>query len=258
MIAATPSNSEEVAIRECVSVAELDASLQLQRDVFGFPELEVSPRRHLVVSREAGGWTLGAFDGETMVGFVHHMVGVRYGEVIGYSHMMAVSKEYQNRGVGAQLKWAQRERALSEGVKFIRWTWDPMQARNAHFNLNRLGVVVRAYADNFYGTNYSVAGNYDGADRGLDSDRLVAHWHLDSARVRAIAEGSMPDAVAIEREIAIPADWSGLVNKDVASARAEQLRVQHEFQVAFEEGLICTGFASDTERPRYLLTKRLG
>jgi predicted GNAT superfamily acetyltransferase len=244
-----------VEIRECVSVAEMDACLQLQREVFGFPELEVSPRRHLVVSREAGGWTLGAFIGDAMVGFVHHMVAVRGRELIGYSHMMAVSQTVQNHGIGARLKWAQRERALSEGVKFIRWTWDPMQARNAHLNLNRLGVVVRAYADNFYGTNYSVAGNYDGADRGLDSDRLIAHWHLDSERVRALADGEPLPTETIHREIAIPADWSDLVKADAAGARLEQLRVRQEFQSAFDEGLIGTGFTRENDAPRYLLTR---
>ncbi len=255
MAATVPANSSEVEIRECVSVAELDACLQLQRDVFGFPELEVSPRRHLVVSREAGGWTLGAFAGEGMVGFVQHMVGVRQREIIGYSHMMAVTRGYQNRGVGARLKWAQRERALSEGVNFIRWTWDPMQARNAHFNLNRLGVVVPKFADNFYGTNYSVAGNYDGADRGLDSDRLIAYWHLDSARVHAIADGKPLALGAVESEIMIPADWSGLVQRDPAAARQEQLRVRAEFQTAFDRGAVCTGFVRDGRRPRYVLTK---
>lgn len=254
-VATTPANSSEVEVRECISAADLDACLQLQRDVFGFPELEVSPRRHLVVSRQAGGWTLGAFAGEEMVGFVHHMVGVQDQQIIGYSHMMAVSAAVQNQGVGAQLKWAQRDRALAEGVNFIRWTWDPMQARNAHFNLNRLGVVVRSYADNFYGTNYSVAGNYDGADRGLDSDRLVAHWHLDSERVRATANGQRATAGAAEHEIAIPADWAGLIKNNVAGARAEQIRVRDEFQNAFAEGLTCTGFVRDANRPRYLLTK---
>jgi predicted GNAT superfamily acetyltransferase len=242
-----------VEIRECSTVAELDACLQLQRDVFHFPELEVSPRRHLVVSRESGGWTLGAFAGDEMVGFVHHLVGLRGREVIGYSHMMAVSQTVQNQGIGARLKWAQRERALNEGVKFIRWTWDPMQARNAHFNLNRLGVVVRSYAPNFYGTNYSVAGSYDGADRGIDSDRLFAEWALDSDRVQAHAKGAAPGPASIEREIAIPADWSGLVKSDVAVARAEQLRVRAEFEEAFSAGLICTGFVRDDRAPRYLM-----
>ena len=249
------ANSTSVEIRECSAMDDLEGCLRIQREVFGFPELEVSPRRHLVVAREAGGWTLGAFQGDRLVGFVNHLVGRRGNELIGYSHMMAVDAAAQNTGVGARLKFAQRDRALAEGVRFIRWTWDPMQARNAHFNLNRLGVVVRSYGDNFYGTNYSVAGSYDGTTTGLDSDRLFAEWELGSDRVKAAANGSLPTTRAVEREIVIPADWSNLVRRDVAAARDEQLRVRAEFQTAFAAGLVCTGFLRDAASPRYLLTK---
>src|SRR3954447_13243567 len=102
---------DAVEIRECVTVEEFDACVRLQREAFGLPDLELSPRRHLIVARSAGGFTLGAFDGERMVGFVLNQIGVRQSpetgaeETCGYSHMMAVAKEYQNRGVGARLKW---------------------------------------------------------------------------------------------------------------------------------------------------------
>src|SRR5213083_3322607 len=163
---------DDVIIRECTTIEELDNCVQLQRAVFGLPDLEISPRRHLIVSREAGGWTLAAFKEGELVGFVHHVAAVRGNEIFGYSHMMAVAAHFQNRGVGAQLKWAQRARALAEGRDFIKWTFEPLRARNAHFNLNRLGVVVRSYAVNFYGTDYSPnpAEKAAGA-AGMDSDR---------------------------------------------------------------------------------------
>src|SRR5918912_74714 len=164
-----------IEIRECATIEELDECVRLQREAFGLPEIELSPLRHLIVTRKAGGWTLGAFAGDRMVGFVHHLIAVRADdEITGYSHMMAVALDYQNKGVGARLKWAQRERALGEGRRLINWTWDPMQARNAHFNLNRLGVTVRAYAVNFYGTDYITLGQADleGKGLGIDSDRL--------------------------------------------------------------------------------------
>src|SRR6478609_8777202 len=120
----------DIVIRECVTIEELDNCVRLQREVFGLPDLEISPRRHLIVSRQAGGWTLGAFVAQRLVGFVHHLAAVRSdNEIFGYSHMMAVAKDYQNKGVGARLKWAQRARALQEGGEFIKWTWDPMQSR---------------------------------------------------------------------------------------------------------------------------------
>ena len=172
---------EETTIRECTTIEEFDGCLSLQREAFGLPDLELSPRRHLIVSRQAGGWTLGAFAADRLVGFVHTQVAVRGNEIFGYSHMMAVAKDYQNKGVGARLKWSQRERALREGRKLIKWTWDPMQARNAHFNLNRLGATVDTYTENFYGIDYSADASI--TDRiNLPSDRLFATWHLDSGK----------------------------------------------------------------------------
>lgn len=256
---------EDFLIRECTSLAELDNCVRLQREVFGLPDLEVSPQRHLIVSRHAGGWTLGAFvpgesaQADRLVGFVHHLAAVRGNDIFGYSHMMAVAVDYQNKGVGARLKWSQRERAIGEGRSRIKWTWDPMQARNAHFNLNRLGVTVSSYAENFYGTDYSATPELKrDAPRGIDSDRLFAEWQLHSSRVRALAVAGAPqDMLAIPSspalEIVIPADWTGLVRHDAAMARAEQLRVRQEFQDAFNGGLVAAGFARSTSQPRYLL-----
>jgi predicted GNAT superfamily acetyltransferase len=247
----------EIVVRDCTTMAEYDQCIALQREAFALPDLEISPRRHLIVTRRAGGWTLGAFVNDEMVGFVHHMIAVRgENEIIGYSHMMAVAKDYQNKGVGAKLKWAQRERALSEGRNFIKWTWDPMQARNAHFNLNRLGVIVRSYGVNFYGTDYITMPHGTDGSVHLDSDRLFADWQLDSRRVELLAEGrdtgtdSVPDAT-----IEIPPDWSSLMSNDPSAARREQLRVRAEFETAFRAGLICAGFARDKAHPRYLLYK---
>jgi predicted GNAT superfamily acetyltransferase len=244
---------EETTIRECTTIEEFDGCLSLQREAFGLPDLELSPRRHLIVSRQAGGWTLGAFAADRLVGFVHTMAAMRGNEFFGYSHMMAVAKDYQNKGVGARLKWAQRERALREGRKLIKWTWDPMQARNAHFNLNRLGATVSTYTENFYGIDYGADASI--TDRiNLPSDRLFATWQLDSERVRALANGS---AVAFAGEpaasVAIPSQWSTLVKSDPKRALAEQSRVREEFKNAFARGLVCAGFERGEEQSRYLL-----
>ncbi len=246
---------DDIKIRECRTIEELDRCVKLQRDVFGLPDLEISPRRHLVVSRQAGGWTLGAFSAAgRLTGFVHHLIAVRGAdEIVGYSHMMAIDREYQNQGIGARLKWAQRERALAEGRRFIKWTWDPLQSRNAHFNLNRLGVVVRGYAENFYGTDYGSDPAQEEA-KGLDSDRLFANWELDSRRVSERAKGGVSETPPhAKATVEIPADWSALVKTDLKRARAEQLRVRADFQEAFAAGLLCAGFERGADRPRYLL-----
>lgn len=255
----------DILIRECVSLDELDSCILLQREVFGLPDLEISPQRHLIVSRQAGGWTLGAFvsgensEDERLLGFVHHLAAVRGDEIFGYSHMMAVATDYQNKGVGARLKWSQRDRAIQEGRKRIKWTWDPMQARNAHFNLNRLGVTVSGYAENFYGTDYlTTPALRSGEQRGLDSDRLFADWQLGSRRVAVLSQdGASPEASAVpgppEAGIVIPAEWSKLVKENPLQAREEQLRVRDEFQKAFAKGLIAAGFERSPTAPRYLL-----
>ena len=244
---------EETTIRECTTIEEFDGCLSLQREAFGLPDLELSPRRHLIVSRHAGGWTLGAFVADRMVGFVHTMAAVHSNEISGYSHMMAVAKDYQNKGVGARLKWAQRERALRAGWKLLKWTWDPMQSRNAHFNLNRLGATVDTYAENFYGIDYSADALI--TDRiGLQSDRLFATWRLDSERVSALAsESAGPFAETPIGSVSIPAQWNALVKNDPKRALAEQARVREEFKKAFENGLICAGLERGEEQSRYLL-----
>jgi predicted GNAT superfamily acetyltransferase len=251
--------SDEIVIRECTTVEEFDACVRVQREAFGLPDLELSPRRHLIVARSAGGWTLGAFAGERTVGFVLNQIAVWRDrnsgaeQTIGYSHMMAVAKDFQNRGVGARLKWAQRERALSEGRRFIRWTWDPVQSRNAHFNLNRLGVVVRHYTENYYGTDYSAVTGRFAEPLGIDSDRLVAEWALDSARVEAFAQGRTPEPLGKPAaSVQIPSNWATLVREDPEAARRELLRVRVEFQTAFAAGLVCAGFNRDPACPRYL------
>ena len=246
----------EIIIRECTSIEDFDTCISLQREAFGLPDLEISPRRHLIVSRQAGGWTLGAFAGERMVGFVHHLAAVKNNsEVFGYSHMMAVAKDYQNKGVGAQLKWAQRERSLSEGRAYIKWTWDPMQARNAHFNLNRLGVIVDTYADNFYGTDYNSDPDQTAEEKpGLQSDRLFGNWYLNSPRVEALSRGEAQDiGPSRAGAIKIPAEWSRLIREDLPRARVEQVRVRSEFKQAFAEGLICAGFERGDKESSYLL-----
>ncbi len=240
-----------IIIRECQTIKDFDECVSLQREAFNLPDLEISPRRHLIVSQQAGGWTLGAFANEQMIGFVHHLVARRKDEIIGYSHMMAIAASQQNRGIGAQLKWAQRERALAEEVKFIKWTWDPMQSRNAHFNLNRLGAVVRSYAVNFYGTDYPH--HREENNSGIESDRLFAEWQLDAPRVQNLARGEKVLSFGkAEASVRIPANWRQLIENDLSTAQAEQQRVRAEFAAAFADNLICAAFERDDAHPQYL------
>jgi predicted GNAT superfamily acetyltransferase len=241
----------EIQLRECTTLDDLAACVELQRDVFALPEIEISPVRHFVVTKNAGGFSLGAFRGEDLVGFVLSVPAFLRGEKAFYSHMTAVRVDFQGSGIGARLKWAQRTRALELGVKFIKWTFEPVKARNAFFNLEKLGAIVTEYHENFYGTDYSTAPE---AKIGLASDRLFAEWHLESEKVVTLAEGkTFSNGGAPAALIVVPADWSDLVKRDAAAALAEQLRIREEFNTAFAAGMVGRGFARGEDRPYYVL-----
>ncbi len=243
----------EIEIRECASVEELTQCVALQREVFALPEIEISPVRHLIVTRQAGGFTLGAFAAGKLAGFVLSVAAFVGNEKFFYSHMTAVKKDFQSSGIGAQLKWAQRARALEKGVNYIKWTFQPVQARNAFFNLEKLGAIVRRYEPNFYGTDYLTSRDQT-KQVGLDSDRLFAEWRLDSEKVERLAKGEQffePDKSA--REIEIPSDWNLLVKENPERAVAEQQRVKEEFQAAFGDRLIGRRFERSETNPKYLL-----
>jgi predicted GNAT superfamily acetyltransferase len=242
----------DINIRECTTIEELTGCIALQREVFALPEIEISPVRHFIVTRNAGGFTLGAFSGDELIGFVLSVPAYLRGQRAFYSHMTAVRSSFQGTGIGARLKWAQRERSLNEGVQFIKWTFEPIKARNAFFNLEKLGAVVREYQENFYGIDYATAP--DESKVGLASDRLFAEWELESEKVKALAIGKpFHDERSPARSIAVPNEWYRLVAADAANALSVQLRIRSEFRSAFDDGLICRGFDRNEAEPKYLL-----
>ena len=248
------SMTDKIQIRECTTLDELSACVDLQREVFALPEIEISPVRHFVVTRNAGGFTLGAYAGSELVGFVLSVPAFLRGEKAFYSHMTAVRAGFQGSGIGARLKWGQRDRALRLGVRCIKWTFEPVKARNAFFNLEKLGAIVTEYEENFYGVDYSTSPELK---IGLASDRLFAEWHLESDKVVALSNGEeFSSSTEPVRQILIAADWNGLVTSDPNAALAEQLRVRAEFRSAFAEKLIGRGFVRDAESPSYLLYAR--
>lgn len=243
----------EINIRECATLDELAKCVELQREVFALPEVELSPVRHFVVTKNAGGFALGAFSKGDLVGFVLSVPAFLRGERAFYSHMTAVKSAFQSSGVGARLKWAQRELALQLGVKFVKWTFEPAKARNAYFNLEKLGAIVTEYQPNFYGTDYSVGEGF-GEMLGLDSDRLFAEWRLDSAKVCALAAGErFTQGRTADAEIVIPPNWQEIVATDPESAKRELARIRTEFQTAFSAGLFGRGFSRSETEPKYIL-----
>jgi predicted GNAT superfamily acetyltransferase len=243
----------DIQIRECTTLAELADCVDLQREVFALPEIEISPVRHFVVTKNAGGFILGAYDAHTLVGFVLSVPAFLRGEKAFYSHMTAVKATHQSFGIGGKLKWAQRVRSLELGVEYVKWTFEPWKARNAYFNLEKLGAKITEYQPNFYGIDYSTAST-GGVPIGLASDRLFAEWHLGSEKVNALAAGQdFRESREPARTIDVTPDWAALVAADPAKAIEEQARLKTEFEDAFAAGLVAEGFVRNPEHPKYLL-----
>jgi predicted GNAT superfamily acetyltransferase len=178
-------------IRPLTTIEECQQVVRLEKAVWGYTDAEdVVPSPILIVSIKRGGILLGAFDdaGE-MKGFVYSMASLKAGRPAQWSHMLGVASDARDRGLGAALKLAQRTQTLAMGLDLIEWTYDPLQAMNAHLNFTKLGVVVEEYEENIYGESSSVL------HRGSPTDRFVAEWNIATPHVeRRIAAIGKPIA----------------------------------------------------------------
>ena len=188
-----------IVVRKCQALEEFQLCLALQKEIWQEADLEIEPVTAFVVAANTGGQVLGAFDGDRLAGFTLAVVGLRDGVPYLHSHMTGVHSDYRDRGVGRALKLFQRDEALSRNIRLICWTFDPLEFRNAYFNLNRLGAICRTYLPNFYGVTTSPL------HRGMATDRLLAEWQLDSPRVDAAVAGIAPPAPQYSVAVDLPA-----------------------------------------------------
>lgn len=238
---------QSIVIRPLEEVEEMSIGVDLQRQVWGYSEIDTVPDQMFIVARESGGQVLGAFHEDRAIGFALAFVGVHRGRIHLHSHMVGVLPEYQNRGVGRMLKLAQREDAISRGIDLIEWTFDPLQLKNAHFNLMRLGAIVRRYNPNFYGRTSSPL------HAGLPTDRLVAEWWVRSARVQDLLDGKPPKAGQDRVRISIPAAIRQIASSDPTEAERIQLGVRTQFERHIAEGRVAVGFELDEQQGSYVL-----
>jgi predicted GNAT superfamily acetyltransferase len=238
-----------IEIRPLKGLDELNEAVRLQKEIWGFADIELLPLRLFVVAQKVGGQTLGAFDGGRMVGFLLAIPGLKQGTMYLHSHMMGVLPEYRDLGIGRRLKLAQRQEALSRGIRLIEWTFDPLELKNAFFNIERLGAIVRRYVRNQYGTTSSPLHG------GLPTDRCVAEWHLDSPRVEAAVAGSRPPRGEVLERIIIPADIAEIRASDPEKARAIQAEASDRFEEFFGRGLTVIGFEKQPDAGVYQLGK---
>lgn len=270
-------------IRQLCTIDECRQVAALEREVWGYTDAEdVVPPPVLIVSVKRGGILLGAFDETgTMKGFVYSLPAVKDGRLTQWSHMLGVVADARESGLGVALKLAQRERSLAMGIDLIEWTFDPLQAPNAHMNFARLGVVVEDYEENVYGDSSSPL------HRGSPTDRFIAEWRLDAPhvlrRIAARGAGLVRDAGVAEAPLAnpsrsgdrwllpgtadlridarrllveIPSTFTELQSSNPALALEWRLSTRTIFQSYFSRGYRAVDFflSHEAGRGQYLLT----
>lgn len=227
-------------VRALTTHDEFREAVRLQREIWNFEDVELTPARVFVVASNIGGQVLGGFDGARMVGFCIAFPGVRRdGLIFLHSHMLGVLPAYRNAGIGRALKLAQREEALARGIDLVEWTFDPLELKNAFFNIERLGAIARRYVHNQYGAASSPLHG------GLPTDRCVAEWRLRSPRI----------ATTPSVRVAVPSNIADLRLADPERARAVQSSTADALERAFADGLAIIGFERTAETGTYLLGK---
>lgn len=221
--------SRGIQVRRCESLPEFENCLHLQRSVWNYSDVDLVPVPMLVMANKTGGHVLGAFHGDQMIGFTLGFAARHGATPYVHSHFLGVLPEYRDKGVGRALKLLQRERCLAEGVTLIEWTFDPLETKNAHFNLVRLGAIVRKYLPNLYGVTSSPLHG------GIPTDRFVAEWHLLSPRVQGAIQGCPSHPVADAVKISFPARVSASSGEDSQMVREQMVReTQNKLQAACE------------------------
>ncbi len=261
----------DLEFRSLATDADYQACVDLQVATWGEDFLELVPPSLLKISQKMGGVVAGAFAGDgRLLGFVHGLTGVRHGRLAHWSHMLAVAEEARNQGLGTRLKHYQRELLRPLGVAAIYWSYDPLEARNAHLNLNHLGVRVEEYVRDLYGDSPSKL------HRGLGTDRLIVAWEIrepprpgspEAARGRfaaapvvnvrpgadggpePLSEGALPPSGGAVR-VEVPADIQSLKVAAPEAGRRWRAATRRAFEHYLGRGLGVAGFYRDPDTGR--------
>jgi predicted GNAT superfamily acetyltransferase len=260
-----------VTCRDLASLEDFAAVVDLERVIWGPGYDEVVPVPILAVTVKRGAILIGAFDGGRMIGFVYSLPGIKDGKPMQWSHMLGVLDGFRSGGVGRELKLLQRERTLAMNLDLIEWTYDPMQAMNAHLNFAKLGIVVGEYEENVYGESSSPL------HRGNPTDRFVApaagavgvERHppalFDAQPVnRVAASGEWLESVDVDLSldaprllVHIPMGFTGMLARHPELALAWRICTRAIFTTYFDRGYKATDFMLDRQGAKgtYVLTR---
>jgi len=236
-------STDSAVLRSGTSLDDFRACVALQKEVWGFSDAELVPLRIFSLAPKIGGQVVGAWNGKTLIGYAMAIPGNRDGHPYLHSHMVAVKEGYRNIGLGRRLKLFQRDEATARGYELMEWTFDPLEIKNAYFNLERLGAIARRYNVNQYGITESPLQGL------LPTDRLVAEWWMTSRRVKAVLTSGHHPAIKVEERINVPReiyDWKA--DKQLrAQAEGIQARNRRLLETSFARGLSCLGYERDAD-----------
>lgn len=234
---------DEIRIESLTTMEQFERCVELQLKVWGYSDGDLIPRRVFLVAQRIGGQVLGAFDGETIIGFAMALPGYRDGYPYLHSHMLAVLPEYRNAGLGRRLKLAQRDDAIARGFDLMEWTYDPLEIKNAHLNIARLGAISRRYKADFYGASSSPL------QGGLPTDRLYAEWWLKSPRVVERLRGDAQPVEPVVERVIVPHTIYQWKQDPEQRSKAQQVQLKNRasLESAFSRGLVAIGYERDAE-----------
>ncbi len=232
----------EIQVRALTELHAFEQCVRLEEAVWGYDPADMIPRRVFLLASRIGGQVLGAFEGEGSepVGFAMALPGFRDGHAYLHSHMVGVLPGFRNRGIARALKLAQREDALARGFELMEWTFDPLEIKNAHLNIAKLGAIVRRYKHDFYGPSSSPL------QGGLPTDRVYAEWWLRSERVERALRGDALPLTAAE-EVEVPAEIYAWKASEAERGRAREVQARNAaaLEAAFGRGLAVVGYRCD-------------
>ena len=272
----------DIQIRDLTAIEEFRQVVELERAIWGYTDnADMVGVPVFIFTVHRGATLIGAFEpGGKMVGFAYAVVGMKDGRPMMWSHMAGVLPEFRG-GLGYRLKLAQRERALAQGYELIEWTFDPMQAMNAHFNFAKLGGVVEEYEENFYGESTSAL------HKGTPTDRVVLSWRLNAphvvrrleqtalrARAHEVSEAPAVNLTTLDGDwlktakidltiderrvwIEIPTGFTEIQQQAPERALAWRMDLRQMFQAYLKRGYRAVDFVLQREKGfgRYLLAR---
>lgn len=226
-----------IRIEPLTELGQFDRCVEIQNIVWSYDVASMMTQKVFLLAAHIGGQVLGAFDGETMVGYAMSLPGFRNGHSYLHSHHLAVLADWRDYGVGRRLKLAQREDALARGFALMEWTFDPMEIKNSYLNFTRLGAISRRYYRNFYGSSGSPLHG------GLPTDRIVAEWWLNSERVRRTLAAEQP-VRSVAETVSVPAQIAAWKASDADRPKALALQAANAdaLESAFARGLSVIGY----------------